>query len=301
MGGGAGNNGGSGGAGAGGATAGSGGATAGTGGATAGTGGDTGGAGGATAGAGGAIGGAGGDTGGTGGATAGTGGATAGTGGATAGTGGAGGASAGTGGATAGAGGSGGAAGTGAGGTGGSGGAAGAGGAVSATGVMMLSVPLTATGQGQRYNVNNTTVAPATTYDLSGATLTIRAYAPGALGGDLSIFLTSTMTGGSSVAMQVGLSTLTTGFVDIVVPVPAASAGGYDPALTDVIRIEVEAGAAFGTAWQTPATIVYIDSVISSNGAVNDPFDTNPPFGTFGSSGARQVTNSAFSWLATYP
>jgi len=83
--------------------------------------------------------------------------------------------------------------------------------------------------------------------------------------------------------------------------VPAAVAGGYNPAVNDVIRIEVEAGAAFGTAWQTPATIVYIDSVVSSNGVVNDTFDTNPPFNTFGNSGARMLAGSTFSWLAAYP
>jgi hypothetical protein len=165
---------------------------------------------------------------------------------------------------------------------------------------MMLSVPLAATGQGQRFNVNNTSTTPATTYDLTGATLTIRAYAPNALGGDLNIFFTAT-TAGTSSAMQVALSMLTTGFVDVVVPVPAAVLGGYNPALNDVIRIEVEAGAAFGSTWQTPATIVYIDSVVSSNGVVNDTFDSNPPNGTFQSSGARPLTGSAFAWMATYP
>jgi hypothetical protein len=165
---------------------------------------------------------------------------------------------------------------------------------------MMLSVPLAASGDGQRFNVNNTTTAPATTYDLTGATLTIRAYAPNALSGDLNIFFTASAAG-TSAAMQVGLSTLTAGFVDIAVPVPAAVQGGFNPALTDVIRIEVEAGADFGVGWQAPATIVYIDSIVSSNGAVNDLFDTNPPFGTFGSSGARPLAGSTFSWMATYP
>jgi hypothetical protein len=169
---------------------------------------------------------------------------------------------------------------------------------VAATGVEMLTVPLMAISDGQRFNVQNRT-SPSTPYDLSGATVTVRAYAPCAVGGNLSIFFRSTSTLDSP-TMKVALSTLVGGFVDIPVPVPAATPN-FDPLLVDVVRIEVEADAAYGYTFQSPATVVYIDSVVSSNGAVMQPFDTVPQQTDFMSSGARPLPGSSFLWLAQYP
>jgi hypothetical protein len=169
---------------------------------------------------------------------------------------------------------------------------------VTATGVEKLTVPLMAIGEGQRFNVQNRT-SPSTPYDLSGATVTIRAYAPCAVGGNLSLFFRSTSVADSP-TMKVALSTLVGGFVDIPVPVPAAT-GTFDPVLVDVIRIEVEADAAYGNTFQSPATVVYIDSVVSSNGAVMQPFDNLPPATDFMSSGARPLAGFAYLWLAQYP
>jgi hypothetical protein len=171
-------------------------------------------------------------------------------------------------------------------------------GSVIATGVEQLSVPLMTVGEGQRYNVQNRT-SPSAPFDMSGATLTVRAYAPCAIGGNLSIFFRST-TGTESPTMKVGLSTLVDAFVDIVVPVPEAT-GYFDPVLVDIIRIEVEADPAFGSTFRSPATIVYIDSVTSSNGAVTHLFDTMPTFLDFGNSGARPLAGSSDVWRAQYP
>ena len=185
-------------------------------------------------------------------------------------------------------------------------GMAGAGGAGNtATGVMRLSVPLmtastaTTPGDGQRYNVQNRSANPPAPYDMSGATLTIRAYAPDAIGGNLAVFFRSN-SGTDSPIQRVGLSTLNGGFVNVDVLVPAAT-GNFNPTLVDVIRIEVEANMAFGTSFQSPATIVYIDSITSSNSAVNLPFNTNPMPLEFGSSAARPLGGSMHTWLATYP
>jgi hypothetical protein len=161
----------------------------------------------------------------------------------------------------------------------------------------MVSVPLAIVGDGQRYNAQNR--AGTSSYDLSGQTLTIRAYAPGAIGGDMSVFFRSPNVVDSE-RTRVALSTITSGFIDVQIPVPAA-AGDFDPAMVDVIRLEIEADATFGSAFQTPATVVYIDSITSSNGAVSLLFNSAPAVTDFGSSGARPLTGSTFSWLAQYP
>jgi hypothetical protein len=99
--------------------------------------------------------------------------------------------------------------------------------------------------------------------------------------------------------MKVGLSTLTAGFTDVVVTVPAAM-GNFNPAQCDVIRFEVEADPAYGSSWLNP-TIVVLDSVMSSNGVVNIPFDAEPPQNVFMSSGGRPLSGSSYVWAATYP
>jgi hypothetical protein len=250
-----------------------GGATGSTGGRTGGTGGSTGGS---TGGTGGSTGGTGGSTGGTGGSTGGTGGSTGGTGGSTGGTGGSTGGTGGTGGST--------------GGTGGTGGSS-----TSASGVAVLTVPLTAVGQGQRYNYQN--YDGVGSYDLTGATLIIVAYAPDAIGGNLHVFFT-TPDRVDSPAVDVALSTLTTGFQTVSIPVPGAL-NGFNPATIMVTRIEVEAGSGFGTTWQTPATVVYIDGISTSNGPFDDTFATNEA--PLAHSGARSVSGATITWLSNYP
>ena len=169
--------------------------------------------------------------------------------------------------------------------------------ATTATGVEMLTVPLVAIGDGQRYNAQNR--AGVSTYNLSGQTLTIRAYAPGAVGGDMSVFFRS-LGGVDTTPTKVGLSTLTSGFIDVAIPVPAAGAN-FDPTMVEIIRIEIEADAAFGATFQTPATIVYIDSIISTNAVVSLPFNTAPAGTDFASSGARPLANSALAFLPQFP
>jgi hypothetical protein len=174
---------------------------------------------------------------------------------------------------------------------------------MSATGVEMLSVPLTTTGQGQRYNVQNLS-NPETPYNLSGQTLTIRAYAPGAIGGDMSVFFRS-LGAFDSPPTRTALSSITAGFIDVQIAVPAAT-GSFDPTMVDVIRIEIEADGNFGSTFQTPATIVYIDSVTSSGGTVSQLLGSAPGATQFASSGARTFTldggvGPTNSWLAQYP
>jgi hypothetical protein len=196
------------------------------------------------------------------------------------------------------------------GGTVGSGGATGSGGAVEtggasgsggssgscthANGVAVLTVPLTNPGQGQRFNYENHDGSGS--YNLTGATLKIVACVPGATGGNLHVFFT-TADRIDSTAANVALSTLTTGFTTVGIPVPAVS-GGFDPATIMVIRIEIEAGSAFGTRWQTPATVVYIDSISTSDGRFNDTFDSGSAPLQY--SGSRAVSASTLTWVSDY-
>jgi hypothetical protein len=163
---------------------------------------------------------------------------------------------------------------------------------------MVLTVPLAAPGQGQRYNAHHTGSDESS--DLLGATLTLRVYAPGATGGNLHVFCTSRNLA-DGVATDIALSSLTEGFQDIDIPVPAPVPGGFQPRRVFIIRVEVEAGPGFGDSWQSPATVVYIDSIISSNGVISDTFDTSPSSRTFGSVDVRAVPNSTLAWLPNIP
>lgn len=167
-----------------------------------------------------------------------------------------------------------------------------------ATGIAVLTVPLTSTGQGQRYNWENKNSAGLLPYNLAGNMLNIVACAPGATGGNLHIFFSSLVTGADSPSFDVALSQLTAGFVPISVPVPDAGAS-FDPTSILVTRIEVEAGSGFGTSWQLPATIVYIDSISTSNGLFKDSFDIAVDYNVLATSGVRSGGGTV-TWLGSY-
>jgi hypothetical protein len=167
------------------------------------------------------------------------------------------------------------------------------------TGVVRVTVPLSAGGQGQLYNLlhQGTVDNPAPPVNLAGTTVTIRAYAPNALSGNLSVFF---LGGADSSKTLIPFSALSAGFTDVVVPVPAA-AGAYDPTSVTVIRVEVETAADSVGPWEQPATTVYFDSFISANGNLNDTFDTNPLPALFNNSGVRAVAGSTQAYLPTFP
>jgi len=188
----------------------------------------------------------------------------------------------------------------GAGGTGGIAGSGGTGGVnpgdpcTGATGVYVLTVPLAASHDGQRYNYQN--YDGGGSYDLTGATLDITICAAAATGGNLHVFFT-TPDRDNSVAVDVALSTLTTEFQTISIPVPGKS-DPYDPATILVTRIEVEAGDGFGTSWQTPATVLVIDRISTSNGLFDDTFDADTL--ALAHSGARALSGATITWMDTY-
>ena len=167
------------------------------------------------------------------------------------------------------------------------------------TGVVKVTVPLSAGGQGQRYNLlhQGNEANPAPPVDLSGTSLVIRAYAPNAMNGNLSVFF---LGGSDSQRTLVPFSTINAGFTDVVVPVPAAE-GGFNPAAISVIRVEIEAPAESTGPWEQPATTVYFDSFTSLNGNLNDTFDTNPLPQLFNNSGVRPLAGSTQKYLTTVP
>jgi hypothetical protein len=115
----------------------------------------------------------------------------------------------------------------------------------------------------------------------------------------MSVFFRSPSTTATT-PVRIALSTLTAGFVDVAIPVPAAS-GGFDPAMVDIIRLEIEADANFGSTFQSPATIIYIDSITTANGVVSLPFTSMQAPADFDNSGARAISGSTQMWLAQYP
>jgi len=111
------------------------------------------------------------------------------------------------------------------------------------------------------------------------------------------VFFSTAVTGADSPAFDVALSQLTSGFETISIPVPDATSS-FDPTSILVTRIEVEAGANFGTSWQTPATVVYIDSISTSDGRFNDTFDSGSAPLQY--SGSRAVSASTLTWVSDY-
>jgi hypothetical protein len=165
-----------------------------------------------------------------------------------------------------------------------------------ATGVVKLLVPLAGAGQGQRFNVLHQG-NPAPNVNLANTTVVIRAYAPNAMNGQLSVFF---LGGTDSPKTTIPFTTINAGFTDVAVVVPPAD-GSYDPAAVSVIRVEVEAPAGNAGPWEQPATVVYIDSVTSLNGNLNDTFDTNPIPQLFSNSGARPLAGSQEKYLSVAP
>ena len=171
-------------------------------------------------------------------------------------------------------------------------GATGVAGDISATGVIELSVPLAADGQDQGFDIYH--LSPP--LDLSGATVTARVYAPNAINGQITLWLSSG--GGASAGVITAFTELNAGYFEVTATVPAAD-GTFDPSQIDGVHLEVQLTSS--GPWQSPTTIVYLDSVVSSNGILNDTFDTSPDASLFVQSTWQTVSDSSFTWLANYP
>src|SRR5512133_3137558 len=158
-----------------------------------------------------------------------------------------------------------------------------------AQGVVALTVPLSASGQNQRY-ADKLPALP----NLTDADVVVRIYAPGATAGALAVYVQDQnyVSGGWT---SFPLTTLSNGWSDITVKAGPA-AGSYDPKHINQITLEVMADGS--GPWASP-TVVYVDSIRSSNGVLNDTFDAS--IGGFVSSGMQIVQGSKLEWAGSLP
>ncbi|HYQ43269.1 MAG TPA: hypothetical protein VER11_14910 [Polyangiaceae bacterium] len=160
---------------------------------------------------------------------------------------------------------------------------------VAPSGVVVISVPLTDVSQAQRA----ADILAPSGINLAGLSLTVRVYAPGAKGGILSAYASDTSSGiGPSVSTN--LASISQNWTDITIPV--AVKGSFNPEQTKQINLEVRSESSTSTA---NPTVVYVDSVRSSNLAVSDTFDASK--GNFVMSSLIKVDGSTLTWAATVP
>jgi hypothetical protein len=159
-----------------------------------------------------------------------------------------------------------------------------------ASGLVAMSIPFTASGQGQRYADK----FPSSLVDLAGSKVTLRMYAPGATNGYVNLNLTdSSFKQGPITSVQ--FSTLSAGWTDVDVPTNAGS-NGYDASHSYQVTIEVYTS---GTGpWANP-TVIYLDSVWTANLTFTDTFDTTT--GNMVASSLLVVSGSSYTWTASVP
>ena len=161
------------------------------------------------------------------------------------------------------------------------------GGCIAPDGVAVLSVPFTGATQAQRF----AELFPPSA-DLEGTTLTVRAYAPGATGGTLLIYLSDTASNSSVGVLQTDLTTLAAKWIDLTIPV--ATGGAFNAKSVKQVNLEVNAGPGYAN-----PTVVFVDGIRSSNLAVNDTFSAS--FGNLVKSSLLVVAGSTIDWTAAVP
>ena len=122
----------------------------------------------------------------------------------------------------------------------------------------------------------------------------VRAYAPGATGGTLNVYVQDTASGvgGSSL---IDLSKINAKWTDVSIHVDSIT--GFDASSVKQVNVEVASGTGAGP-WTNP-TIVYIDGIRASNLTVSDTFDSS--VGNFVKSSLFAVPGSAISWSQSVP
>lgn len=156
-------------------------------------------------------------------------------------------------------------------------------------GLVKLSVPLTESGQGQRYGYKFPTGT-----DLSKATIVFRMYAPGALGGSLNIYPTDVDRLYGAGVNQTFVSAAS-GWVDVRIPLgDARGTGVYDPGNLYQLTLEIQADGA--GPWANP-TDIYVDGLWSTNGIVRESFENS--IGPMVASTLLLVEGSVLSWVDT--
>ncbi len=156
-------------------------------------------------------------------------------------------------------------------------------------GLVVFTVPLTATGLKQRF-ADKFPTKP----DLTNGTLTVRLYAPGATSGEVNIYASdSDFSGGNGALVE--LNALSAGWVDVKVSIGGVL-GTFDPSV--VTQLNLEIGSTGVGPWLNP-TIIYVDSTWSSNGAINDTFDAT--LGNMVGSSTMKIDGSTVAWTGSMP
>jgi hypothetical protein len=149
---------------------------------------------------------------------------------------------------------------------------------------------LTAADQNQRFA---DLFVPAA--NLDGATLTVRAYAPGATSGTLVIYVQDTSSNLGINVLRTELTSINKKWADLSIKIDSVNA--FNAASVKQVNVEVYAGTGQGP-WTNP-TLVYVDGIRTSNLTVNDTFDSS--FGNFVKSSLLVVPGSTITWSASVP
>jgi hypothetical protein len=162
-------------------------------------------------------------------------------------------------------------------------------------GVVVFSVPFTTSGQNQRY----ADVYPSPV-DLTGAQMTVRIYAPGATGGAIVFYFTDNSEFTAGGGTTVSFADLSQRWTDVTF----SASGGTDFDSTQIRQVNLEVISGSSSAWTNP-TVIYVDSVRSTNLAVNHTFDVAAPEPTPWSpmvmSGSQVIAGSTIAWADTTP
>lgn len=158
-----------------------------------------------------------------------------------------------------------------------------------AQGIVVLTVPFTASGQTQRY-ADKFLSLPNLIDDM----VIVRLFAPGATGGTFTVFITDAdYSYGES--HNYPLTATNAGWTDISVPIGGV-AGPFDPSSVYQVTFHITSDADVSLAGPT---VVYVDSVRTARGSVIDTFDAT--FGNMVGSNLQVVTGSTLSWLNAIP
>jgi hypothetical protein len=156
---------------------------------------------------------------------------------------------------------------------------------VAPDGIAILSTPLTTSGDQTRF----ADVFPGFPLDLTGSSVRVRVYAPGATGGTIKFFVSDNSSAfGAEVIL--GLTALNQKWTDVVVPIAGVNA----KQVKQVNMLVVADGATFAN-----PTTVYVDSVRTTNQLVNETFDAN--VGGFVKSSIVAVPGASVAWTAAMP
>jgi hypothetical protein len=162
-------------------------------------------------------------------------------------------------------------------------------------GVVVFSVPFTTSGQNQRY----ADVYPAPV-DLTGAQMTVRMHAPGATGGSVVFYFTDNSEFTAGGGTTVSLADLSQRWTDVTF----SATGDVNFDSTQIRQVNLEVISGSSSAWTNP-TIIYVDSIRTTNLAVNHTFEVAAPEPTpwapMVMSGSQVIAGSTIAWADALP